>query len=366
MSSVYKIFFTVFSLHMFITGISQSGGEKDIDITEYRPRFISLPPADTKYTPSLPASAIEVFDVRFDTSNIGLLQNSVVGKEKLIHFKKGPANEVKEYYRSAIRLTNADNSLTTFTIACFIKKLFISDNIYIDKGQRASSKDLNFEIRSGAIAMIEFYATRGEGFIPLYRFDSTITGEKDIYHYGQSYISEILLASLRKIGTINWEKISTLSKSKSRTEIDAYNNSRFNIPILTETPRKGIYLSFENFKKNTPLDTAFSVEKTKRGDFLYVKNKKGEDILQTEFWGYSDGKDSYIFSAQNYFKLYRYDNAFMIYGAKDFTSVRKLRLNFGLLDIAMPNSNYAKAKTANSYKLEFSLFQLDMDTGELY
>jgi hypothetical protein len=149
-------------------------------------------------------------------------------------------------------------------------------------------------------------------------------------------------------------------------EINTYYNARFNIPILKEAPKRGLYLSFDNFKKNHPLDTAFTVDKTKKGDFLYVKNKKGEDILQTEIWGYCDGENMYIFSAENYFQLYRQHNTFLIYGAKDFTSVRKLRLNFGLLDMAMPNSNYSKARTANSYKLEFNLLQLDMESGELY
>jgi hypothetical protein len=164
----------------------------------------------------------------------------------------------------------------------------------------------------------------------------------------------------------NWEKTRSFSKPKNRFEIDSFNNARFNIPILNENPRKGIYVNFEDFKNNTPVDSPFTVDKSKRGDFLYVKNKKGEDILQTEIWGYSDGKNSFIYSAENYFKLTRYGNTFIIYGAKGFASSRKLRLNFSLLDMAIPNSNYSKARTVNTYKLVFNFFQLDMESGELY
>lgn len=89
-------------------------------------------------------------------------------------------------------------------------------------------------------------------------------------------------------------------------------------------------------------------------------------MLFTDLWGYSDGQDIFIFSANNYFKLHRSNNSFKIYGARDFTAKRNLRANFGLMDIAIPNSNYAKSKTATKYHLVKSFFQLDMETGELY
>ncbi|MBL7742401.1 MAG: hypothetical protein JNN00_02900 [Chitinophagaceae bacterium] len=365
-----KVAATIITVYLLLflsaSGNSQGNKDEDIDLREYRPRFISLSSADIKITSSLPINEIEVFDVRFDTSNIGLLQNSISGKEKLIHIKGGTARAVTNNFRSAIPLPDPGNEPLTIALSCFIKKLFISDNIYIDDGHSVSSSGPSFEIKSGAMLILEFYAKQNGKYLPLYRFDSTVAGQKDIFHHGESYLSEILIASLRKLKSLNWEKLSSSAKFRDINEINTYNNVRFQLPILKETVKKGIYLRFEDFKKNKPLDTAFTVEKTKRGDFLYIRNNKGEDKLQTELWGYCDGKDAYIYSAENYFKLYRYDNTFMIYGAKDFTSVRKLRLNFGLLDMAIPNSNYAKAKTVNSYKLEFNLFQLDMDSGELY
>ena len=364
MSFYYKIFFAILAVMVCETCFGQQT-EKN-EIAPYRPRYISLPLAEKTHTPSFPISDIEVFDVRFDTSNMGLLQGSSLGKDKLLRFKKGCCNEVSEYFKSGILLTPSENNDKGIILACFIKRLFISDNIYIDAGQKVTADNPNFEIKSGVMAVLEFYARQGENFIPLYRFDSTATGKKDIYISGKEYISDILSASLRKLTLINWSKMSTGSKPKSLSEIEGYYKARLNLPIINETPKRGIYFSFDNFKKNTPVDTAFTVDKTTRGDFLYVKNLKGEDILQTELWGYSDGKNMYIFSAENYFQLYRHENTFLVYGAKDFTTVRKLRLNFSMLDMAMANTNYSKSRTTNSYKLEFNLLQLDMESGELY
>jgi hypothetical protein len=364
MKLCYKIQFIIFLLLPSVSSFAQRNEE--VGIAVYKPRFVSLSPSENTHTPSFPVTGIVIFDMRFDTSNTGLLQNSVLGKEKLLHFKKGTCHEVKEFCESDLVLTPSGSSDRGITLACFIKKLFISDNIYLNDGKKVSANDVNFEVKSGIMTVLEFYAQREDSFIPLYRFDSTITGKKDVYRFADEYISNILSASLRKMESLDWERIFTNVKPKKLSEINTHYNARFNIPILKELPKRGLYLSFDHFKKNNPLDTAFTVDKTKKGDFLYVKNKKGEDILQTELWGYCDGKNMYVFSAENYFQLYRQDNTFLVYGAKDFTSVRRLGWNFGLLDMAMPNSNYAKGKTTNSYQLEFNLLQLDMESGELY
>jgi hypothetical protein len=363
-----RLYYKISLIATLLTFCGNCVGQEDDknEIAQYRPRYISLSQPEKNYTPSFPISEIEIFDVRFDTSNAGLLPGALAGKEKLLRFKSGTSHEIREYYNSSIVLNTSADSDKSKTLVCFIKKLFISENIYFDAGQQVSSNDLNFEIKKGVMAVMEFYVKQPQGYTPLYRFDSILTGRKDIYRFGDEYIADILSASLRKLESVNWEKISNSSKSKSTPEIDKYYQSRFNIPILKEAPRRGIYLTFDNFRKNTPLDTAFTVDKTKKGDFLYVKNQKGEDILQTELWGYCDGKNMFIFSAENYFKLNPHGNTFIVYGAKDFTTVRKLKWNFGLLDMAMPNSNYSKGQTGNSYKLEFNLLQLDMEKGELY
>lgn len=340
--------------------------EKEIAIANYTSLIITLPEPEKKYQPAISVSGVIVYDARFDTLSSGFVEHVNYEKEKLIHFNKKASLAVKEYFQSQINLTPEGGNSTAYTLVCFIKKLFLSDNIYIDNNKQANSSDVNYEIKSGVMVLLEFYANQGENYIPLYRFDTTATGTKDIYRNGKQYLENVLTASLQRLETLSQEKIKIYHNPKNFAEINSYNSSRFNIPILKEIPRKGLYLNFESFINNTPLDTAFTVDKGKKGDFLYLKNQKGEDMLQTELWGYCDGNDIYIFSAENYFKLFRYCNTFIIYGAKGFTTTRRLRLNFGLLDVIAPNSTYAKSKTANSYSLELKLHQLDMESGELY
>jgi len=354
------------SFLMYLTGYAQKKTEKEIVMTDYYAHVVTLSKPVTIYHPVLPLTGIRVFDTRFDTVSSGLIANSMNSKEKLIHFNRSASVAIEDYFKSHISLAPPDNNGKALTLVCFIKKLFLSDFIYIDNNNQVNSKSPNYDIKSGVMTLLEFYANQDENFIPLYRFDTTVTGEKDVSRNSRDYLEDVLTASLRRLETLNWEKIRMYSKPKARFEVDSFNNSRFNIPILKESPRKGLYLNFEHFRNNTPVDSVFSVEKTKKGDYLYVKNQKGEEILQTDLWGYCDGKDIFIFGAENYFKLSRYGNTFIVYGAKDFTSTRRLRMNFGLIDLAIPNSAYSKNKTANSYSLVLNLLQLDMESGELY
>src|SRR5258705_3238300 len=345
--------------------LAQKENERQPDLGKYEPYFISLPLPEKKSNPGFPVSAIEVYDARFDTSGVGLIQKPADARAKLICMKRGTGWQIKEFYTSLIgpAISRRDTSIS---LVCFIKKLFLSDKIYVDNNSRVSPRDPVFEIKSGVMATFEFYAKRDKDFLPLYRFDSMATGDKPVFNNGQNYVAAILMASLRKLEILDPDKVRKYNKPKRVLEIDSFNYARFDIPILREALRKGIYINFENFKNNSPVDSPFTVDKGTRGDFLYVKNKEGEDILQTEICGYSDGKNGYIYSAEHYYKLIRHSNTFIIYGAKDFTNVRKLRLNFSLLDVAIPNSNYSKARTVSSYRIIPSFYMLDMESGELY
>ncbi|RZK45236.1 MAG: VCBS repeat-containing protein, partial [Pedobacter sp.] len=104
------------------------------------------------------------------------------------------------------------------------------------------------------------------------------------------------------------------------SDINAFNAKRFQRPIFNGQPAKGIFMRFEDFLANNPLRSEFTVDKNSKGDYLYLKNNKGTEELVTDLWGYCDGSDVYIFSANNYFKLNRVSYSYRIYGAKEYSA----------------------------------------------
>ncbi|WP_276504273.1 hypothetical protein [Terrimonas pollutisoli] len=353
----------VLSLHF--TCLSQKD-ENKINIDNFDVSTISISFPDEKIKLPIPVTSIRVYDSRFDTSCLGIIKNGVSSRLRLLKSRRNLRHELKAFFTHLADPILKDS--VDVELCCFVKKLILSDHIVTDVNEekKLSAKKYDTEENGGLLFIAEFYAWVNNYYIPLCRFDTILGGDKNIIRGGDQYLQDALKASLQKVATVNWEKAMLKNNKLSRDKISEYNNTRFNLAILNSHPAKGIYRNFEDFKNNTPLPIEYTLDKNKTGDFLYVKNEKGEDTLYMNLWGYSDGKDMFIFSASNFFKLHRSNNGFKIYGAKDFTSKRNLRANFGLIDLVSPNSNYSKSQTRSKYYLIKSFFILDMETGELY
>ncbi|MCG2614992.1 hypothetical protein LZZ85_11895 [Terrimonas sp. NA20] len=312
---------------------------------------------------SLPAAEFLVHDVRFDTSSIGLEESAQ--ELRLIKLAKGFHGTIANFITTRAPLDKNN----PFTLHCFIKKMMLSNHIYLSSTEDKQKKFDMTEL-PGILFAAELYLQDNNTnlYTPVFRFDTTITGNRQVnYGGGQSYTEAALDAFVQKMVQANWDKHRNNARKLEPKQLNEHYTRRFGIPVLKNPePVRGLYLSYDDFRNNKPTVIDFTVEEGSKGDFLYIKNDKGDQILQHELWGYCDGKDMFIYSASNYFKLQRSANGFIIYGAKDYTARRALRLNFSAVDLISPNSNYSKGRTRTKYHLDQSFLQLDMETGELF
>lgn len=327
----------------------------EFDISYFR---LSIP----RQVFSLPVSSIEVHDIRFDTSYIGLL-GTTANNLHFIRLKQSFTEEIRKYYQS---LTATDQH-TPAVLHCFIRKLFLSDHLPVDNIDELQTMAERYDAdeKSGIFFVAEFYEQQDSVYRPLYRIDTLISGYKSIQREGQGYLEQALKISLVKASKLNWSKYHEKAVRLNRHYIDSLNTARINIPAVTDSLKKGLYLTYEDFRQNKPSIREFTVSKSKKGDFLYVKNDHGQDVLFTDLWGYCDGKDRYIFSASNYFKLHPTGNGFTIFGAKEHTGKRRYRPSVA------PNTGssggfYVGSTSVVKYDLVKSYFQLDMETGKIY
>jgi hypothetical protein len=347
-----NILFTALLLCSF-SAFSQADEEK-ANANNYSTNILAISHPVEKIKLSFPVRAVHVYDIRFDTSCLGISSRESGVKLRVLKLKKPLNEEVRQYYSSNISSPSTDSGKTE--LHCFIKKLILSNYIKVPDPEDPGhvSKGHNADLWAGILFTADYYVFHEGAYTAFCRFDTTITGSKEVDFNGESYLSLALKASLEKISRTGVEKISK-GRKLTREEIDQFNEQRFDLSVLRQPPEKGIYYTFNDFLKNKPSPVDFLVEKDRKGDFLYIKNEKGEPRLATDLWGYCDGKDTYIYSANNYFKLQRTGNGFKTYGAKELTGRRNLRPNFGLTDMVSPNSNMIK-----------DFFILDMETGELY
>jgi hypothetical protein len=126
----------------------------------------------------------------------------------------------------------------------FIKKLLLSNYIFVDnisEKVKLTSRKLDAGDKSGLLLLVEFYIKKDDLFIPLCRFDITLTGNKDIDMQASTYLAEALSGSLQKTTTINWTKTLALGKKLRWEDISKFNTQRMDLPVLYNPPAKGIY-----------------------------------------------------------------------------------------------------------------------------
>ncbi|PZR28222.1 MAG: hypothetical protein DI535_07400 [Citrobacter freundii] len=334
---------------------AQSREEKE-RMTDFRAIYYKMSPATDQV--ALPVSFAEVHDIRFDTTYIGLA-NRTHGQPQFIRLSSG-GKELSDQFNSCIR---ADAGAAV--LHCFIRKLFLTDHISVKKSEevRMASPDFDKNEMSGVFLTVDFYEQRGEVYQPLFRFDTTVASYIRINKKGYGYLEEAIRAAISKAGRQDWNRIREKAPKLTRSHIDSVHALRLALPVLNTSPVKGIFYTFNDFKQNTPSTQEFTVDRGKKGDFLYLKNAKQEEILQKDIWGYCDGKDSYIYSAGNFFKLHRTGNGFTLYGAKELTGDKRWN------PTAAPVQGggvYVGSSPKTVYILEKQLFQLDMESGKIY
>ncbi len=314
-----------------------------------------IAPAEIKF----PFSSIKIIDNRFDTSKLGF--RSVY---QLIRYKKragrkiivegGLANTLEGYYNE---FYEKSFSATDLKLLVVIKKLWLS------KIDDEKNKDMdivkNNKTNSFLYCKWEYYFNKGDKYYPFKRLDTVVNGvlfktEKGgLTHFdSDKKVLELILKGL--IETVDFiTPLNNIDRllQKSWIEVEKFNKSFYNIPVLSDTViAKGVFLNFNEFKQNKPSITNFKEEiiRLKAGKTEnYLTDDKG--IRIANYWGYNTGK---------YIKIGKYgnDEIYRKYNTFEFFAIfQYLTINNSILPMSMYKDK------------EFWIpYQVDMETGEIY
>jgi hypothetical protein len=309
--------------------------------------------------------SFKVVDARADTSAIGLLQKRT-NKPIFILLHDGVKNQTGEFLGNYVKtVKNDSNGL----VVMVLKKFWLTDELDLSNEKyQGNILDLKEESVDGSILVsIEFYFNEQDNYYPLYRFDTTLTRPASVAIYGPDLVGQALILSLEKLLKLDEQPISAAASRRKLNweEIKKYNEEKFDIPILKDTPFvTGVYTSFEEFKKNNPTERNFQISKDGLADIIYIKQPDGKEIASRNFWGFCDGKNAFIKSRDKYFLLQRQGNAFYIYGSKKFVKPRSMAPGPLIYQNGLFVPSYGMAREEKT-KLELRPFQLDWDTGKL-
>ena len=314
---------------------------------------LDLKELKSQETGILPFKDIHVYDYRFDSNKLGYYYfNSNADRivfENNLNFNSGAG--LNRYFKN-----NLDSS-SKYSLAIILKSFWLQQGFLegLDEGQVQNDYFFAAQDRYG-ICMVDLdvFLVTGTDYKALTKIEYEFAlGSFKPKKIKQSFYTAFD-SLYNKLAGIDIEKIIPTKRNFTWEEIHNNYSRRFNIPILsTSEKKKGVFLTFEDFKKNRVSYPDFTIRVDRLSDQLYTNNNASGQLL-TEYWGFYDGNDYYLHIGLNFFKMIRQGNTFDLMGARNVS--RQLQ-NF--------DSGYGRI-FAQSLKVHLRPMQLDMDSGEVY
>ena len=144
-------------------------------------------------------------------------------------------------------------------------------------------------------------------------------------------------------------------------DIEKYNATTKNIPILNEPIKKGVFLTFNEFKNNHPSVISFSKRKILKKKIYEITDEKDNVIL--DYFAYYDGEKLAIAKhladlfatniSQDNYGMYKVNSSFQFF--ENYFQYTYRQINNGAVSQDIPT--YILVKVPR---------QIDMETGEVY
>jgi len=360
-SFLMKLLLSALLLLIGTTSFSQLKARDEENPETLDSRIYDLKPGSDTSSLKFPFEKIEVIDRRFDTTKIGYaLKLDLLRARKRAFVKMRLKNDLSGSVQKFYNDTYQKNfSKTGYELFIVIKTLWISampvSSLQHTK-ESVEKSDIDIRLK------FEYYLKKGDQYIPLKRIDTAFQVLKsDTTNEEQdSKIKFLGYCLKRMIENPDYSSyISSLEKRPGKTlqQIEIFNSKRCDIPILKDSLKKGIYLTFEEFRNNTPSILNF----TKK----LIVNKNvfltSDEIPIRHFWGYYDGinigygtsGNDILFRTGNTFQLFTLEGVF-----------RRVSLDLGAL--AISPVTHLVPLPGSIEKAVWCPKELDMETGELY
>jgi hypothetical protein len=307
----------------------------------------------------LPFSNIKVIDNRFDTSKIGfepvfplIDPNKKNGKKIVI--KECVSKALENYYNSFYQNAFSANNIQLLIV---LKKFWLSG--LDDEKNQEIDISRNEKFGSFLYCKWEYYLRKGDLFVPVKRVDTVVNGVAFESERNQSWehkntrkVLQLILNGLIEVFDFgNAVKQFDELPHKVWSEIQKFNESYYAIPVLTDSVnRKGVYLTFNEFKLNKPSFVNFKERQIRLGGKKYenfLEDENGNRI--TNYWGYFTGEELKIGKYRNE-KLYRKNKTFEFF----------LQHQHAYISTNIVGGNSYKEKNM------WIPCQIDMETGDIY
>ncbi len=308
----FTFFFFVLSAHISFGQMCGNYKKDSIDMKRISEMQITLD-SNTTQQQAKPVifKSIKVVDVRYDTTLIGIYSLFTNGfaptvKNYKVNLHGGLANSLCNYLNSFFKATPSAGDIE---LICFIKKFSLArrDTVVSNESMYKKYSQLDFEA--------EVFLRSGSNYYAGIKIDTILysvidTKKKQVNGDMQQYLLMPGLQLLQhEISSTNWDDISGRKAFAKSVMWDHYLTDRFNIPVLSQSVKKGIYRSFAEFKNNTPYIENFKIENGKFNT-IQLEDNKGNNISTLKLFGFCDGEKYWLLFGSYCFPMFRVGNGF--------------------------------------------------------
>jgi hypothetical protein len=247
---------------------------------------------------------ISVIDARPDTSRIGIVRTSRKGQNEVLFHS--PVSQQLTGYLNAAYSKPAGH----YQLLIVLKDLWVA---FPDSFEIKAHFEYTFRLRA------EAYVKTGEGYGPLMRFDSTVTGLHGLA------VSPVVTNQLRELldffmGQVAATDLASERRLVSYRQIDSFNRAQFSFPIDTVTRLvKGVYATADEFLNNAPSIQNYVIDKDPAGKSeLNIADADGKLYFNHTAWGFCDGDQVYAMMDGNLFPIFKVGHQFYVMGSKEY------------------------------------------------
>jgi hypothetical protein len=342
-------------LYLFLLTTVAGYSQKKINLATANTFIVEFEDKQYEEPIKIDFSGIIVKDFRFDTTKIGYTNRI----PKKIVFNSGSSEgftaSLNQYFN------NIFNPNSEKKLVIIIKNFWLrQDMAQEDKKNKIEEMSFDPATPGKCYANLEIFSQSGSNYKALLQ----IKNEFGLSSYKRMKLDAMFFVAfdsmISKVSAMNVEEV--LSKKKDFTWADINNNynKRFDLPVLaTKETKRGVFMTFEDFRQNNTIHPNFKKREGKLTDELY---NDGDDLI-TDFWGFFDGQDYYIKIGYSFFKMVRQNNTFDLMGAKKVT--RETTYYNTYPAYANPNTP-GTAIPVSRRVLDLKPLQLNMETGEVY
>jgi hypothetical protein len=326
---------------------------------------LSLPVSENEALFTLPFSFIEVVDARPDSSKLGFQRDRSFSNSRIYCAKTGAAQELQKWFNNYCK-KNLDSNSSGQLLIC-IKKFWISD---FDRSElKTDDKNQRFD---NIYYKAEVYYKVGEQYHPVRRIDSVFVMKRRTQFVPPAFVEQPFKYTIALVQETDFAAMAK-KRSVERHRIDSFNRS-FALPVLNDTGyRKGVFVTYAEFKNNNPSHTDFELKAGRLSDILYVKDADGKFYVKREVWGFFDGKNLFIRMGLNFFPLHRHNQTWEFFGTNNLQQ-NEIRPGVPMGVGYTPFSYFLAsamldATTGSEGRIVLNKlrpFQIDIETGEMF